>query len=166
MNFLKPEEYQSECELLFQEYRTVILDLLPGVIVEHIGSSAIPGAISKGDLDVFVGVEKSKFEVVVQKLKLLNFLESQTSLRSPELCMLDSQVEPNLALQVVALGSVYESFIEFRDILRLNPVLVAKYNNLKVSCIGMSAVDYREHKREFIEQVLESEHNQALQSNR
>ncbi|HFG2051973.1 TPA: GrpB family protein, partial [Vibrio cholerae] len=45
-------------------------------------------------------------------------------------------------------------FLVFRDKLRKDASLVQRYNNLKLSCEGLSQDDYRRKKSEFIEQVL------------
>lgn len=41
------------------------LSVLPFARVEHIGSSAVPVSIEKGDLDIFVGVETGMGENVI-----------------------------------------------------------------------------------------------------
>ncbi|CAM3198602.1 GrpB family protein [Vibrio neptunius] len=154
MKFYLPEEYQDLCRAQFQSYKRKVSLLLPNAVVEHIGSSAIPGAISKGDLDIYVGVEQSQFEQSVQTLTTLGFSEKQNTLRTSELCMLESKTD-NVAFQVVANGSQHECFLRFRDYLVSNPELVRHYNKLKQSCEGYSHEDYRTLKSDFIEQVLD-----------
>ncbi|WP_371317042.1 GrpB family protein [Aeromonas sp. sia0103] len=52
--------------------------MLPKARVEHIGASSIPLAISKGDLDIFIGVESDELEAAVQLLTTLGFQEKPT----------------------------------------------------------------------------------------
>lgn len=73
---------------------------------------------------------------------------------TPELCMLESKLDDNLALQVVVNGSEFESFLVFRDRLRANSQLIQEYNKLKMACQGLAPNDYREKKSAFIELVL------------
>lgn len=153
MKFYLPEEYQDLCRAQFQSYKRKVSLLLPNAVVEHIGSSAIPGAISKGDLDIYVGVELSQFEQSVQMLTTLGFSEKQNTLRTSELCMLESKTD-DVAFQVVVNGSQHECFLRFRDYLVSNPELVKYYNKLKQSCEGYSHEDYRTLKSDFIVQVL------------
>ncbi|MDB9681181.1 GrpB family protein, partial [Acinetobacter baumannii] len=54
MIFFEPEQYQKRCTQLFNLYRKQISALLPSAQIEHIGSSAIPNAFSKGDLDIYI----------------------------------------------------------------------------------------------------------------
>ncbi len=58
MKFHEASEYQESNNRLFEVYRAKIISLLPTARIEHIGSSSVPGAISKGDLDIFVGVDE------------------------------------------------------------------------------------------------------------
>ncbi len=153
MDFHHADQYQTWCHKKFIYYQTQVLNLLPDARVEHIGSSSIPGAISKGDLDIFVGVHRDDHQNAVLTLTSLGFREKLETLRTPELCMLESDSE-NIALQVVANDSKFEFFLVFRDKLCSDPTLVNQYNNLKKSCEGMSHNEYRNRKSIFIEQVL------------
>ena len=154
MRFFNPEEYQAFNEKLFLRYKSKIEEVLPDVRIEHIGASAIPTAISKGDLDIFVGVEAFELESVVQLLMSLGFQEKFDTLRTPELCMLKAISNEEVAIQVVANGSEFEFFLIFRDKLRSNMSLVQQYNELKLSCEGLSQDAYRLKKSAFIEWVL------------
>ena len=89
MKFFCADVYQGECQKLFDLYADKIRELVPTASIEHIGSSSIPHAISKGDLDIFVGVSPEDFESTVSSLLKLNFKEKTDTLRTNELCMLE-----------------------------------------------------------------------------
>lgn len=154
MKFYPAEQYQTACHEMFARYERDIKTLILNARVEHVGASSIPSAVSKGDLDIFVGVELGELEYVVGRLTTLGFTEKLDTLRTPELCMLESTSGDDVALQVVANGSEFECFLTFRDKLRAAPVLVEQYNTLKISCEGWSQEEYREKKATFIEYVL------------
>ncbi|MCW4441607.1 GrpB family protein [Vibrio splendidus] len=154
MKFYPAEQYQAACNELFIRYERDIKKLIPNARVEHVGASSIPFAVSKGDLDIFVGVELGEFEDVIERLATLGFTEKLDTLRTPELCMLESTSGDDVALQVVASGSEFECFLRFRDKLRANPELVQQYNTLKMSCEGWPQEEYREKKSDLIEHVL------------
>ncbi|MFS1973840.1 GrpB family protein [Vibrio splendidus] len=155
MKFYPAEQYQADCNELFVRYERDIKKLIPNARVEHVGASSIPSAVSKGDLDIFVGVELGELEDAIERLTTLGFNEKLDTLRTPELCMLESTSGDDVALQVVANGSEFECFLRFRDKLRANPALVEQYNTLKMSCEGWPQDEYREKKAGFIEHVLE-----------
>ena len=155
MKFYPAEQYQAACNELFIRYERDIKKLIPNARVEHVGASSIPFAVSKGDLDIFVGVELGELEDVIERLTILGFNEKLDTLRTPELCMLESTSSDDVALQVVANGSEFECFLRFRDKLRANPELVQQYNTLKMSYEGWPQEEYREKKSAYIEHVLD-----------
>ena len=154
MRFYPAEQYQAACHEMFERYERDIKKRLLNARVEHVGASSIPLAVSKGDLDIFVGVELNELEDAVERLTTLGFKEKFDTLRTPELCMLESISSEDVALQVVANGSEFECFLAFRDRLRASADLVEKYNTLKMSCEGWPQEQYREKKSAFIEYVL------------
>ncbi|MCY4129247.1 MAG: GrpB family protein [Gammaproteobacteria bacterium] len=157
MRFLDPHQYQAEIGRLFEVVAKEVSRLLPNANIEHIGASAIPGAVSKGDLDVFVGVDEHELEKAVHCLERNGYRVKTDTLKNESLCMLESSsYEYPVALQVVANGSEFEMFLTFRDALRANDNLLKEYNQMKHLCEGMSETRYRNRKSAFIEKVLAS----------
>ncbi|PTV52659.1 GrpB family protein [Acinetobacter seifertii] len=154
MIFLESEQYQQKCIQLFNSYKKDISTLLPFAKVEHIGSSAIPHAISKGDLDIYIEVMPEQFEFAINQLKTLNFIEKQNTLRTHELCMLESLNNDDVAFQVVVADSVFTFFLIFRNKLIDSPRLVHEYNQLKLQCSHLDPDQYRAIKSDFINRVL------------
>ncbi|HEH9408619.1 GrpB family protein [Aeromonas salmonicida] len=156
MKFYSAEQYQASCDERFLRYEHEVKNLLPNARVEHVGASSIPLAISKGDLDIFIGVESDELESAIQLLTTLGFQEKADTLRTSELCMLESTSGDDVAFQLVSNGSEFEFFLIFRDKLRTASSLVQQYNALKMSCEGQSQDDYRRKKSDFINHVLKN----------
>ena len=154
MQFYEADEYQPSCENLYRKYELEIAALLPDATIEHIGASSILNAVSKGDLDILVGVNGNDLEKAVKLLSTLGFNEKSNTLRTPELCMLENNSGADVAFQVVANGSEFDFFVGFRDKLCESPELVQQYNELKMSCTVWSHEEYRRKKSAFIELVL------------
>ncbi|MBJ8479343.1 GrpB family protein [Acinetobacter pittii] len=154
MIFLEPEQYQQRCTQLFNSYQKEISTLLPFAKIEHIGSSAIPNAISKGDLDIYIEVIPEQFEFAIEQLKTLNFIEKQNTLRTHELCMLESLNNDDVAFQIVVTDSVFTFFLTFKNKLISSPTLVNEYNQLKLQCSHLDPDQYRTIKSDFINRVL------------
>ena len=154
MVFLEPEKYQQRCAQLFNSYHKAICALLPFAKIEHIGSSAIPNAISKGDLDIYIEVIPEQFEFAIEQLKTLNFIEKQNTLRTHELCMLESLNNDDVAFQIVVTDSVFTFFLTFKNKLISSPTLVNEYNQLKLQCSHLDPDQYRTIKSDFINRVL------------
>ena len=51
-----------------EHHRRQVLRVLPDAEVEHVGATAVPGALTKGDLDVLVRVPASRFAQSVAAL--------------------------------------------------------------------------------------------------
>ena len=156
MKFYLSEEYQPQCNKLFEYYQSKIKALLPSAVIEHIGASSIPHTISKGDLDIYIAVTQSEFNESIEKLLNLNFQEKKETLRTDQLCMLESLNDDDVALQLIVKDSEFESFIIFRDALRQSEELVRLYNDLKNRCKHLNMNDYRKEKSLFITKVLKN----------
>ena len=155
MEFFESSKFFERNNLAFEDLRAEILERIPDARVEHVGASAIKGLASKGDLDVFVGVDPSHFDETLAKLVDLGCSEKMGTLRTDSLCMLVvDRYSWDVAIQLVANGSKFEFFVRFRDELKRSPLLVEKYNKLKEECVDMSSDEYRYLKSKFIESVV------------
>ncbi len=156
MKLLPPSACQPQAATVFASVAQELAALLPHAQVEHIGASAIPGAVSKGDLDICVLVAPHTHQSAVDTLLAAGYTPKADTLRTPALCMLLSpRTELDVALQVVARGSEFESFfLHFRDALRADPLLVAQYNQLKQQFADSGEERYRAEKSRFIAAVL------------
>lgn len=155
MNLLDAAQYQSFAGTVFDEVARELIQLLPHARVEHVGASSIPGAISKGDLDICVAVPASAHADAVEALVSAGYAIKQDTLRTPALCMLLSpRRDWDVALQVIAAGSEFEFFMRFRDALRASPELVEQYNQIKRNAAALGRERYRDDKARFIETVL------------
>lgn len=155
MKLYRYEEYCEKVNQIYQQLQVELTQLLPGVRIEHIGSSSIPGSISKGDLDVFLGVDSDKFEATVKLLCENGFTEKRDTFRSHELCMLiTDKFNYDVAVQVVVNNSQFEDFLRFKQCLESDTKLVESYNQIKLSAQRLSADQYRAKKSQFIEEVF------------
>ena len=151
MQFFDAPDYQPRTRSLFTLYREKIRQSLPSARIEHIGASAIPGAISKGDLDIFVGVPAATLAAAIPAVESIGFRIKKNTLRTPELCMLEStDASLDLAIQLVADDSSFENFIHFRDALLTDPSRLSAYNAMKRSCVGFTPEAYRRVKSQFV----------------
>jgi len=155
MKLLDSSSYQAQAATAFASVADEVSRLLPNAQLEHIGASAISGAVSKGDLDICVLVAPQAHAQAVQTLQATGYAIKADTLHTPALCMLLSpRSDMDVALQVVAKGSEFEFFLHFRDALRANPALVEQYNQLKTRFATRGEERYRAEKSRFITAVL------------
>lgn len=154
MQLLLPNQYQAHAAQVFADVQAMLARVLPQASIEHVGASSIPGAISRGDLDVLVIVPPGTLEQAVATLCPLGYQEKPDTLRTAQLCMLVSpRSDIDLALQVIEAGSKFEFFLHFRDALRADSALVEAYNRIKQEMADAGEERYRNAKGQFIETV-------------
>ncbi|MFG1493056.1 GrpB family protein [Halobacteriovorax sp. GFR7] len=157
MKFYEAHEYQDKVNKIFKELESELSALLEHVRIIHIGASSIPGAVSKGDLDVFVGVNKKYFEPSLVKIKKLGYVEKEGTLRTPQLCMLvTDKYNHDVAIQLVENGSEFEDFLKFKNLLSENPALIEQYNELKRTSTHLNEDEYRSRKSKWVKNLLKN----------
>ncbi len=135
------------------------------VVVEHTGSTSVPGLPAKPVLDVLLGAGRlSEVESKIPALEGLGY--SYVSKYERELPMRRYFVKaesalPRVHLHAVELGSPFwEEHLRFRDLLRTNPGLASRYAALKLRLAKEHALDkaaYTAAKAPFIQAVLSGE---------
>jgi GrpB-like predicted nucleotidyltransferase (UPF0157 family) len=155
MKLQKYDDYSKLTDEIFSILSKEIKLVLPQARVEHIGSSSIAGSISKGDLDVFVGIDHSEFNHALLLIKSLGFYEKEGTFRSSELCMLvTDKFNYDVAIQLVSNDSEFEDFLKFKEILKMNKKLVEEYNEIKTQAQFLDSDEYRKRKDIFITRIL------------
>jgi GrpB-like predicted nucleotidyltransferase (UPF0157 family) len=139
----------------------------PDLVVEHIGSTAIPGCAGKGVIDLMVLYPPGQLEITKAVLDLLGFQRQTTRDPWPEMRPMRVGAVAaggqlfRLHAHVIAQGSPeVAELCTFRERLRNDPNLLAAYVERKRQIIaaGMKdAVDYSIAKGEFISTVLSAE---------
>jgi uncharacterized protein len=67
---IQPEaEIRAAARAAFESHRDQVRKLLPDAEVEHVGATSVPGALTKGDLDLLVRVEPGRFEPAVAAMR-------------------------------------------------------------------------------------------------
>jgi GrpB-like predicted nucleotidyltransferase (UPF0157 family) len=150
-------------EAALRTHRRRIARLLPGAEIVHVGSTAVPGALTKGDVDLMVRVPANAFEPAVRALGSAysvhqpeNWTPTYASFVDPE------STDPPVGVQLVVAGSKDEALFEpFVAALRGDPALLAEYNALKRRLDGSDYERYTREKGDFIERVLASDESAA-----
>jgi GrpB-like predicted nucleotidyltransferase (UPF0157 family) len=157
LQFRPAQELRPVVDQVLKRVVPGLLSLLPGAQVEHIGATAVAGALTKGDLDISVQVPAGDFSNAVQLLKQ-RFTIKQPENWSAEFASFgdDSNYELRLGIQLVVKGSSDDIFVFLRDYLNAHPDVVGAYNQLKREHFGGSQQDYWEAKENFFAKILAS----------
>lgn len=140
----------------FPVVAAVLFAGLPFAQIEHVGATAIPGCLTKGDLDVLVRVDAPDFQRAAVALDGLGLASSTRNERTDDYAEYDySAGGVRASVQLVAAGSdLDDHFHRLKAILRARPEALAAYNALKTQHEGRSMSGYREAKGRLIDSLL------------
>ncbi|WP_052088333.1 GrpB family protein [Paenibacillus wynnii] len=125
-----------KAQQLFMEHRVKIKQVVPEADIQHIGSTAIPGTLTKGDLDIQVRVTQEQFHQTVKDLSILYSINHGSSITETFQAMKDDSTDPPLGIQVTVMGSDFDFFHKIRDVLLRNESYRRKYDQLKIDYEG------------------------------
>ena len=154
VEFVEEAAIRSTVSAVFESINATLTALLPTAQIEHIGSTSIPGAITKGDLDICVLVGQGAF-AEADRVISEQFARNVGSHESASLSsFVDNSLPVPVGIQLVALGGNEDFFLRWRDLLRSSPEVLKQYEVLKRHWHGRSHEGYRRAKSTFIEQTL------------
>jgi GrpB-like predicted nucleotidyltransferase (UPF0157 family) len=140
---------QAMFEALKAQLQTI---LSIGADIQHVGATAIPGCLTKNDLDLCVRVKPEDFPACDAALAM-RFQRNSGSDRTESFSAFHAK---NAGIQLVAIGSPLDVFTAFRDLMASKPHLLEQYNQLKSKWHGQSMTEYRNAKDMFIQNALSS----------
>jgi GrpB-like predicted nucleotidyltransferase (UPF0157 family) len=140
----------------FSRHRDRIGAELPAAEIEHVGSTSIPGALTKGDLDLLVRVDAAGFPAAVSALLAMYAVHQRENWTPTYASFTDPDADdPPVGVQLVVAGSRDDAlFGPFRRAMIADPELLAAYNDLKRRYDGSDYDTYTRAKARFIERVL------------
>lgn len=156
VNFFYNKSLYEKAEETFFKHKALIEKLLPEADVQHVGSTAIPNSITKGDLDIQVRVDTNIFSNAVKELAKLYELNEGSVKTETFRAFKDDSTVPPVGVQLTVINSEFDFFWKFREILLMNDNYRKEYDNLKRNYEGKEMEDYREAKNKFFEKVMAS----------
>lgn len=154
VTFLPEESIRERVEAAFSHHRLRLLALLPDADVQHIGSTAVPGSLTKGDLDIQLRVSADTF-AAADALLAQHYERNLGSAHSPTFSSFkDDTTDPPLGIQLTVAGAPEDFFCRIRDYLIAHPEEHERYNTLKRRFQGALMTDYRAAKSAFMESLL------------
>ncbi len=146
---------REAAERLFETVEHELRALLPETAeILHVGATAIPGCLTKGDLDVVIRVEHADFRAS-ETILADRYARNLGSARTEDFAAFeDGGRTPHLGIQLTAKGAAFDIFHRFAATLRADPDLVRRYNALKIAYDGQPMDDYRAAKDAFVAEAL------------
>lgn len=156
VNFFDNRLFNEKAEKTFIIEKNKIKKLLPEADVQHVGSTAVPDSITKGDLDIQVRVFSKQFHTAVQELSSLYDINEGSIKTDTFRAFKDDATIPPLGVQLTVIDSEFDFFWKFRDVLMLNNRYQNEYDELKRKYEGKEMDEYREAKNVFFRKIMET----------
>ena len=156
--FKSSEEWRRLMDRVLPLVARWLSDRVPRADVLDMGSTSVPGALTKGDLDVNVRVPADDFRATVDALDR-ELERHQEDVWSDGFASFYAfgRWEIPVGIHVTAIGHEDDKFAAQIERLRSDPELIAAYNALKQRHEGGPMDEYRQAKWEFIANYLEQE---------
>ena len=151
----KASTITARVEAILAIIKPQISALLPDADIEHIGATAIPEAITKGDLDMMVRVTSKDFAVAIGRLKTLFPIKQPENWNNSFASFGDDHAYPlPLGIQLVVKDSESDFFVYIREHLIRNPAALRRYNELKQHHAPNGSEAYWQAKHLFFSEIL------------
>jgi GrpB-like predicted nucleotidyltransferase (UPF0157 family) len=156
IRILRGEEIESAARATYEAHRARIAGVLPNAEIDHVGATSVPGAVTKGDVDLVVRVGPREVGAAANALGAMYATHQAENWTPTFASFVDADAAaPPVGVQLVASGSAEDAFFgPFRDALIRDPSLLEQYNALKRRLDGETYERYTEEKGAFIERVL------------
>jgi GrpB-like predicted nucleotidyltransferase (UPF0157 family) len=139
----------------FETEHARLRTLLPAAEVLHTGGTSVPGALTRGDLDIHVRVAAADFAPACQRLSraYASYRQEMWTDEFATFVRPNAEVETGVALTAVG-GEHDRRFLSAWSKLRRDPQLLAAYNELKEACDGAASEDlYQAAKSAFFDRL-------------
>ncbi len=152
---LAPRHYQDLATAAYEDAELLLSSILPDARIEHVGASAIPRAYSRGGVDVCVAVPRETFDEALGVLCEAGYVQRENAdAGDRRATLIAPHADVALTLQLIESGSRHEALLRFRDALRGDATLLARYNAIKIEAGPLGGGVYRDAKARFIAGVL------------
>jgi GrpB-like predicted nucleotidyltransferase (UPF0157 family) len=154
VDFAPEQSFRESIGPLFARVEAQLSALLPGSDIQHVGGTAIPGSLTKGDLDVQVRVTSDKYDAAKDVLSKLYRVNLGGFASEDAISFEDYSRQPSLGVHLTVIDGSADIQWRFRDLLVASDALREEYDQLKRRFDGGSMAKYRDAKAMFVERVL------------
>jgi GrpB-like predicted nucleotidyltransferase (UPF0157 family) len=154
VSFLPDSSFRHKVYPLFEELKLDLQLIIPGGDIQHVGSTAIPGSLTKGDLDIQVRIAASQYQAAKACLCERYDINTGGFAADDAISFEDYSRDTPVGVHLTVIGGSCDSQFLFRDLLNSQEQLREAYNELKLSFEGKSMTSYRDAKAEFVERLL------------
>lgn len=156
VTFASQEKFRESANELYMNHAAILKEAVPEAEIYHVGSTAVEGSLTKGDVDLQIRVDQSSFEEMRDFLER-NYDRNEGSSQTAFFGAYEKNDEVlPLGLQLTLKDSDVDNFWKVTQFFKENPDITRSYNELKVQYKGKDMQDYRDEKAVFMRNLLNS----------
>lgn len=142
----------------FEQMAVQLGAILPGLDVEHIGSTSVPGVPAKDVVDLMIGVEGSDIPTIAEALGAAGWDLEGSQGHHCWLSWPHRSERQFIAHVIDRRTSTWQRRIDFRDLLRTDPSAVNEYLQVKLAAAATSENwdEYTQAKTDVVSRLLDS----------
>jgi GrpB-like predicted nucleotidyltransferase (UPF0157 family) len=151
-------------ELFVKEKQRIISHIRKSMVIEHIGSTAVPNLGGKGIIDIAIAVDKNEMNSVSEQLQKLGYEFRPMHGSLVSIFLRADLPDPQEGIRRYHIHLTYpqskdwEDFIDFRDYLRTHPDEAPSYAELKKKAaeeVNEDGAKYRAIKEPIFRKIID-----------
>ncbi len=143
------EDIYPRIKKAFDDHKSKIINIFPHVDVQHVGSSAVPGALTVGDLDIQIRINKEDVQAMKDFLHTIYHPHREDLWNEDFFIFCKKDDDIPMSIPVTVMGSRFDEHYRFRDLLISDPEILDTYNKLKLEFDGKEESEYKAAKAKF-----------------
>jgi GrpB-like predicted nucleotidyltransferase (UPF0157 family) len=149
-------------DVLLAEHAWLFRLLIPGADVQHVGSTALPDFLTKGDLDIQIRVSAASLEEGKARLLQRYALLRGGFAEVDGISLHGERASTSIGIHLTVVSGSCDFQWKHREALAARPDLRAEYESLKRQFHGKSMQGYREAKGRFWGRVMRTAEYQKV----
>lgn len=154
VSFVPESRVRAQVMQSFEKLRITLEPVVEGGEIHHVGSTAIPGSLTKGDLDVQIRVKKTQFETVSSRLRAIYVVNEGGFTGTDAISFEHKDGDVSIGIHLTVIDGSCDLQHRFRDRLLASIPLQKEYDQLKRRFDGRSMKAYRDAKEQFVLRVM------------
>lgn len=128
------------------------------------GGSSVPGALTRGDIDLHLRVSAARFSASVEALRA-TYAVVHPEIWTATLATFADPHDRRVGIAVTPIGSEHDRrFVDSWERLRADPDALAAYNAMKRAHAGDDPSTYERAKSDFFDRLLDDRHRRVRRS--
>jgi GrpB-like predicted nucleotidyltransferase (UPF0157 family) len=152
--FVPESDVREKIARTYDQLKLTLAALADGAEIHHVGSTAIPGSLTKGDLDVQIRVTEALFATVSSRLRALYTVNKGGFTGTDAISFEHKEGDVPVGIHLTVIDGSCDLQYRFRDRLLASPSLQTEYDDLKRRFEGKSMQAYRDAKEQFVLRVV------------